>query len=121
MSQRQRGDSRPVYSTESGRLCRQCQRPVADCVCGAARPPETGDGRVTVQRQSKGRGGKTVTVIRGLPLAGPDLKRLASDLKKSCGVGGAVKGDTIEIQGEQRAAMQKALEERGYRVVVAGG
>lgn len=121
MSHRQRGNSRPVYSTEHGRLCRQCQRPVADCVCGAARPPDSGDGRVTVQRQSKGRGGKTVTVIRGLPLATADLKALASDLKKSCGVGGAVKGDTIEIQGEQRAVLQKALEKRGYRVVVAGG
>jgi translation initiation factor 1 len=80
-----------------------------------------GDGIVRLQRVTKGRGGKAVTVVSGLPLAGTELKALARALKQKCGVGGAVKGDTVEIQGDQRQLLKTELERRGYQVKLAGG
>lgn len=114
-------DSRPVYSTELGRLCPQCQRAVAQCVCGEARPASTGDGVVRIRRETKGRGGKAVTVIDGLPLPPDQLKVLAKELKKRCGVGGSTREGSIEIQGDARDTLKQELEKRGYRVKLAGG
>lgn len=114
-------DSRPVYSTEHGRLCGQCLRPVAGCVCGKDRPAATGDGVVRIRRETKGRGGKAVTVIEGLPLPADQLKTLASELKKRCGVGGSSRDGVIEIQGDARETLKAELEQRGYRVKLAGG
>jgi translation initiation factor 1 len=119
VNKRDRG-SRPVYSTELGRLCPQCQRPVADCVCGRDRPADLGDGIVRLHRETKGRGGKAVTLVRGLPLAGQELKALARSLKQKCGVGGALKGQVIEIQGDQRVTIKTELEKLGYTVKIAG-
>lgn len=116
-----RNNSRAVYSTEHGRLCPQCQRPVADCVCGDARPTGSSDGVVRIRRETKGRGGKTVTVVDGLPLAGPALKDLARALKKRCGVGGSVRDEAIEIQGDFRDLLKGELESRGFTVKLAGG
>ena len=122
MKRQDKSGSRLVYSTEAGRLCPQCHRPVTDCVCGQHRPRSAGgDGIVRLHRETKGRGGKAVTVIRGLPLAGKELQALAKALKQRCGVGGAVKGDAIEIQGDQRQLLQPELEKRGYTVRIAGG
>lgn len=118
--QRNRGQ-RLVYSTDGGRLCPQCQRPVADCVCGRDRPAASGDGIVRIRRESKGRGGKTVTVVTGLPLAGSELNALARALKQRCGVGGAVKDGNIEIQGDQRELLQAELNVRGFQVKISGG
>lgn len=120
MRNRDKG-SRPVYSTEHGRLCPQCQRPVKDCVCGKDRPPGIGDGVVRLHRETKGRGGKAVTLVKGLPLGGAELKSLARALKQKCGVGGSLKGDVIEIQGDQRSVIKGELEKRGYTVKIAGG
>lgn len=114
-------NSRLVYSTASGRLCPQCQRPVAGCVCGKDRPVTVGDGIVRLHRETKGRGGKAVTIVRGLPLAPTELRALAKVLKQKCGVGGAVKDEDIEIQGDQRTLLQKELESRGYQVKISGG
>lgn len=121
MAKSDRTNSRLVYSTDGGRLCPQCQRPEAACVCGSARPAAVGDGIVRLHRETKGRGGKAVTIVRGLPLAPAELKVLASALKQKCGVGGSTKGDEIEIQGDQRQILQSELERRGYRVKIAGG
>ena len=99
MSKSKKSGSRLVYSTDAGRLCPQCHRPVAECVCGRDRPPVTGDGVVRLHRETKGRGGKAVTVIKGIPLAGAELKALARVLKQKCGVGGALKDENIEIMG----------------------
>ena len=121
MAKRDRSNSRPVYSTEAGRLCPQCHRPVADCVCGRDRPAASTDGIVRIRRETKGRGGKAVSVVDGLPLAEKDLKALAKQLKKRCGVGGSVKGESIEIQGDARELIKSELEKRGYTVVLAGG
>jgi len=114
-------NSRLVYSTDGGRLCPQCQRPEAGCVCGKAKPADLGDGIVRLHRETKGRGGKAVTLIRGLPLQGDELKSLTKALKQKCGVGGAVKEDAVEIQGDQRELLKAELEKRGFTVKIAGG
>ena len=113
--------SRLVYSTDGGRLCPQCLRTVVHCVCGSSAPAANGDGIVRLHRETKGRGGKAVTIIKGLPLAGDELKSLASQLKKKCGVGGALKDNTIEIQGDQRNTLKEELEKLGFRVKISGG
>jgi translation initiation factor 1 len=121
MSKRQNTNSRLVYSTEGGRLCPQCHRPVADCVCGRDKPATNDDGVVRLHRETKGRGGKAVTVITGIPLAGAELKTLAKALKQKCGVGGALKDTNIEIQGDHRQLLKTELEKRGFTVKIAGG
>ncbi len=121
MSKQKNNGSHLVYSTDSGQLCRQCLRTVVNCVCGISKPAATGDGVVRLHRETKGRGGKAVTIVRGLPLAGDALKSLASQLKKKCSVGGAVKDDTIEIQGDHREFLKGELEKLGYSVKIAGG
>jgi len=113
--------SRLVYSSDIGRLCPQCLRAVAECACGKDRPAITGDGIVRLRRETKGRGGKAVTIVDGIPLTGVELKALAKTLKQKCGVGGAIKDGNIEIQGDQRALLQGELEKRGYTVKLAGG
>ena len=121
MSKNKRSDSRLVYSTDAGRLCPQCHRAVADCVCGKDRPAALGDGIVRLRRETKGRGGKAVSIVTGVPLAATELKSLAKALKQKCGVGGSVKGDEIEIQGDQREILKAELERRGYTVKISGG
>lgn len=114
-------DHRLVWSSEAGRVCPGCGKPVAGCLCrkGAARP--AGDGTVRVGRETKGRGGKTVVTVTGLPLDDAALRHLAGELKKLCGTGGTVKDGVIEIQGEHRDLLVAELEKRGYRVKRAGG
>jgi len=90
-------------------------------VCGDSKPAANGDGVVRLHRETKGRGGKAVTLVKGLPLSPDALKSLASQLKKKCGVGGAVKDGSIEIQGDQRELLKKELEKLGYLVKIAGG
>ncbi len=81
-------------------------------------PPLPNDGVVRVFREKGGRGGKTVTVVRGLD---GDLAAVARDLKRHCGTGGSVKGLAIEIQGDHRDAIATRLQSAGYRVKLAGG
>ena len=114
-------DSQPVYSTDGGRLCPQCQRQLVKCVCGDARPHTAGDGVVRIRRETKGRGGKAVTVISGIPEHPDTLKKICKQLKQGCGVGGAVKSDTLEIQGDQRDTCLEHLKKMGYEVKLSGG
>ena len=113
-------DSVPVYSTDAGRLCPGCGRAPAACSCAAAKAP-AGDGVVRISRQTKGRKGKGVTVIAGVPLAGDALDELATRLKRRCGSGGTVDGGVIEIQGDHRDALVAELGKLGYTVKRAGG
>ena len=76
---------------------------------------------MVVSRETKGRKGKGVTVVRGLPLAAAELKSLAKELKRRCGSGGAIKEGTIEIQGDHRDTIVTLLAERGFRAKRAGG
>ncbi len=114
-------DAPLVYSSELGRICPECGKPKPACVCGKKTVSGKGDGIVRVQRESKGRGGKTVTVISGVPLPDGALKDLAGELKRRCGTGGTVKEGNIEIQGDHRDLLVAELENRGYRVKRAGG
>jgi translation initiation factor 1 len=113
--------SRLVYSSEFGRACPGCGRPVDDCVCPrkAARAP--GDGVVRVRRESKGRGGKTVTAISGLPLGDDELDGLAAELKRRCGTGGSAKDGIVVIQGDHVGPIIDELRARGYAVKKSGG
>ena len=121
MKQRQSSDTSLVYSSELGRICPDCGKPVAGCVCRRAAARPAVDGIVRVQRESKGRGGKTVTVISGVPLDAGALTALAGELKRRCGTGGTVKDGVIEIQGDHRELLLVELEKRGYRAKRAGG
>jgi translation initiation factor 1 len=121
MSKRKNTNNTLVYSTDRERRCPQCLRPLVDCVCGDSKPASNGDGVVRLHRETKGRGGKAVTIIKGLPLAGSELKFLARELKKKCGVGGALKGANIEIQGDLREFLKGELEKLGYLVKISGG
>jgi translation initiation factor 1 len=110
--------SRLVYSTEDGdhrRDAKQKSRPGADR--GGPQLPD--DGVVRVFREKGGRGGKTVTVVRGLPRG--DVQGVASDLKRHCGTGGSVKQGAVEIQGDHREKAAARLRSRGYTVKLAGG
>ena len=78
-----------VFSTEQGRMCPDCREALADCRCSEPQAP-TGDGVVRVSRETKGRKGKGVTLIRGIALADKELKALAKKLKAKCGTGGTV-------------------------------
>ncbi len=118
---------RVVYSTESGRIhnCPDCGQPYKKCRC--AQSPVTGtsgnkkksDGIVRVMRDRKGRGGKTVTVIDGLPEG--ELPALVQQLKKLCGSGGTIKDGNIEIQGDHCEKVEAKLSTLGYKVKHAGG
>ncbi len=113
---------RPVFSTELGRLCPECAQAVASCKCKQkAKEIAVGDGIVRLARETKGRKGKGVTLITGLPMAEPELKALAQDLKKRCSCGGTVSEGVIEIQGDQREVLKIELEKRGFKVKLAGG
>lgn len=109
-----------VYSTESGRMCPACRQPVAQCTCGQPAPPQ-GDGTVRVSRETQGRGGKAVTVVKGVLLDAAALAALGKQLKASCGTGGTVKDGVIEIQGDHAQRVMETLQAKGYRVKRAGG
>ena len=79
------------------------------------------DARIVVARETKGRKGKGVTVISGLPLTKPELQALATQLKKRCGSGGTVDGDRIEIQGDHRDVIVQELAREGWQARRAGG
>ena len=115
-------DSRLVYSTDGGRACPGCGRPVAQCVCRAgSAAPASRDGIVRVGRETKGRAGKGVTVVMGLGLDEAALMQLAKQLKTACGSGGTVKDGTIEVQGDHRDRIVAELEKAGWKAKRAGG
>lgn len=109
-----------VYSTDSGRHCPDCAQPVAACICKNTQIP-AGDGIARVRRESKGRGGKTVTTVSGVPLAEDALKELTTALKKRCGCGGSLKEGVIEIQGDQVELLLEELLKRGFKAKKSGG
>lgn len=102
-----------VYSTEAGRI-RQTENKKQQTA-----PPQ--DGIVRLMRQTKGRKGKGVTLITGLPLNAEALKQLAKTLKQKCGCGGSIKNGTIEIQGDHRSTLETELVALNYTVKRSGG
>ena len=109
-----------VYSTDAGRMCPDCRQPVASCTCKAQVLPQT-DGVVRVSLQTKGRGGKSVTLVKGLPLDALALSAMAKQLRAACGSGGTVKDGVVEVQGDHVATVMSALQKQSYVVKRAGG
>ncbi len=114
---------RLVYSTDSGRVntCPTCGQPYKHCRCDQPSTSKKSDGIVRIMRDRKHRGGKTVTVITGVPASNEVITTLAQQLKKLCGSGGTVKDGVIEIQGDHCEKVQAKLSELGYKVKRAGG
>lgn len=111
-----------VYSTDGGRMCPVCRQTVADCRCKAAAAAlPAGDGTVRVSRETAGRGGKAVTVVRGVPLAADALAALGKRLRSACGAGGTVKGGVLEVQGDHADRLVTLLQAEGFTVKRAGG
>jgi translation initiation factor 1 len=111
---RKAGQGGLVYSTDSGRMCPTCRQPVAACVCAKQPRAPVGNGVVRVSRESKGRGGKTVTLVRGLPLDDEALAALGKRLRSACGTGGTVKDGVIEVQGDHAERVIALLQAEGF-------
>ncbi|MFT4570542.1 MAG: translation initiation factor 1 [Candidatus Binatia bacterium] len=114
-------NSRAVYSTVTGTLCPECGRSKVDCSCKTAAAVPKNDGIVRVGRQTKGRKGKGVTTITGVPLVGAELEALAKQLKNRCGAGGGLREAIIEIQGDHRDTVVAELKNKGWTIKRAGG
>jgi translation initiation factor 1 len=112
---------RIIYSTGIGSLCGNCRRPVRECVCPKNAPGAAKPGAVRVGRETKGRAGKGVTTVSGLPLSLSDIESVAAKLKKRCGSGGTVRDGVIEIQGEHRDVIVAELIKQGWPAKRSGG
>ena len=110
-----------VYSTEGGRMCPACRQPLAACACAVQSAAPRGDGIVRVSRETQGRGGKTVTVVRGFVGDAAALATLGKRLRTACGSGGTVKDGVLEVQGNHRERVIEWLTREGYTVKRAGG
>ncbi|MFC1827485.1 translation initiation factor Sui1 [Thermodesulfobacteriota bacterium] len=110
-----------VYSTDTGRTCPTCGHPAKQCCCNKEKTQQQGDGVIRVSRQTKGRKGSGVCLLTGVDLGEAELKKLAKQLKKKCGAGGAVKNGIIEIQGDQREILVDTLIKLGFKAKLAGG
>ena len=116
-----RGKGRLVYSTGVGRVCPGCGWPAKDCKCStrvAQSPVPSRPGKIvaTLRMEKKGRGGKMVTVVAGLPNNETFLRELCQELKRACGTGGSVKDDTIELQGDLRDRVREYLARKEFVV-----
>jgi translation initiation factor 1 len=115
-------NSRRVYSTDAGRICPSCKKPLAACTCKKEQTqPVPADGVIRIRREVKGRGGKTVTVATGFQLDDDRLKQLAAELKRRCGTGGSVKDGEVLIQGDHRETVLAELKKKGFAAKLAGG
>ena len=121
--------ARTVYTTETGRVCPDCGRPVNSCRCKkkpasrveSAQPQTPRDGVIRVALEKKKRGGKIVSVITGLTGSEDGLRALTTELKRRCGTGGTIKDGIIEIQGDHRDTLVEALKSKGLTAKRVGG
>ena len=113
-----REDGRIVYSTATGRICPGCDWPVRDCKCSTTAAIAAIPGRIVakLRMEKKGRGGKTVTVVDGLPHNAAFLKALGQELQRACGTGGTVGDGAIELQGDLRDRVREFLTKNGHLV-----
>ena len=103
-------------------MCPACGQACAGCTCKSqAKAVALGDGLVRVSRQTKGRGGKCVSVVKGLPLDAIALALLGKQLRTQCGSGGTVKDGVIEVQGDHVDTIVAALAKLGHQAKKAGG
>ncbi|KLU24335.1 translation initiation factor SUI1 [Caballeronia mineralivorans PML1(12)] len=111
-----------VYSTDGGRMCPECRQVLTECVCETVtKTLPVGDGVVRVTRETKGRGGKSVTIVKGLVLDPLALALLSKRLRMACGSGGTVKDGAIEVQGDHCERVIEALKKYGHSAKRAGG
>ena len=110
--------SRLVYSTGTGKICSGCGWPADNCRCSRSSATESVPTRIVakLRLEKKGRGGKTVTVVDGLPHNAAFLKDLSQDLKRACGTGGAVQEGAVELQGDLRDRVRDFLQKKGFVV-----
>jgi translation initiation factor 1 len=113
--------SRLVYSSGDGRVPQPKPKGPRSKGGEAPVPLAPDDGWVRLWRTKSGRGGKTATVITGLPGTDADVERLAVELRRFVGAGGAIRDGAVEVQGDHRKRIQKRLTELGFRVKLAGG
>jgi translation initiation factor 1 len=118
---RRSGSGGLVYSTDGGRMCPACRQPLDRCACVGPRAAPAGDGIVRVSRETKGRGGKAVTVVRGLTLDAQALAALGKRLRTACGAGGTAKDGVLEVQGDHGERVTAWLKAEGWVVKRAGG
>ena len=111
--------SRLVYSTDQGRLCPDCGH--SQCQCTHDSAAAMGDGNVRIRLETKGRKGKGVTTITGIPLAEAELKKLLKELKQKTSSGGSIKGNVLELQGDHRDALIVLLSKYGWSSVKKAG
>ena len=112
-----RGNARTVYSTGAGRICPRCSWPEANCQCSRkAEDPIPSRIVAKLRMEKKGRGGKTVTVIDGLPRNAAFLKELSQELKRACGTGGTVIDGGIELHGDLRERVREVLAQKNFTV-----
>jgi translation initiation factor 1 len=113
-----------IYSTEHGKMCPSCKKAIPQCNCSSNQtsPKSLPNGKcVEVRRETKGRKGSGVIVVRGVPLSKADLHSFATHLKQKCGTGGTVKDGAIEIQGENCELVMEEIAKQGWKVKKIGG
>jgi len=120
-------DRRVVYSTEHGQL----DKPMSDHKRGKKKGRKDtsqsqviknpGKQGIRIRRESKGRGGKTVSIVDGLILTDSEMKALLKKLKAQLGTGGVLKNGVLEIQGEHRDKLIQLLEKEGFQAKLSGG
>ena len=112
-----RENARIVYSSAAGKICRGCGQPERGCKCGQG-PSETIPVRpvAKLRMEKAGRGGKTVTVVFGLPNNAAFLKALSQELKRACGTGGTATEEGVELQGDMRDRVRDVLTKRNFVV-----
>ena len=103
-----------VYSTDIGRLCPECEEKINNCICSDAPENNSKLGPILVEKQTAGRRGKPVNVIKNIPLRKVELKKLAKEIKKHLGVGGSCSDGEIIIQGARKERLIDGLEKKGF-------
>jgi translation initiation factor 1 len=118
-------NSQLIYSTDTGKICSLCQKPVSECICKKKKSrSQTNikyDGIIRIQREVKGRKGKIVTTVSGFQINADELKNLVTQIKRRCGTGGSVKDGLLIIQGDHRDTLLSELKNRGFKAKIAGG
>ena len=122
MALRKTDGYRVVYSSDTGRMCPDCNQQMDRCTCSKGRASEgAADGILRVRREVQGRKGKAVTAVRGVAGDAAALKRVLKALKQLCGSGGTVKDGVLEVQGDHCDKVVAYLERQGHKVRRAGG
>ncbi len=120
-------NTKTVWSSDGGDLRKKKDLTPSPSTLSGTRPARRGESLPPQQqtaylhRESSGRGGSPVSIVKNLVLSDEDMKALAKRIKQECGTGGTVENGVIEIQGDQRRRIAEILQKLGYKVKIAGG